>query len=111
MYIIQERKAGWVPVGRNIIESTDGAQSLTLSRNVFGVVNYYLGDYGINNNPESLATDRGRIYFADIRAGKVVRISRDGITLISEANMDAFFKDNFSNIVTSNSFKKVIGCR
>ena len=109
MYIIQERKAGWVTVGRNIIESTDGAQSLTLSRDVFGVVNYYLGDYGINNNPESLATDRGRIYFADIRAGKVVRISRDGITLISEANMDAFFKDNFSNIVTSTSFNKVIG--
>lgn len=109
VYVIQERKAGWAPVGRNIIESTDGAQSLALSRNVIGVPNYYLGDYGINNNPESLATDRGRIYFADIRTGKIVRISRDGITLISEQLMDAFFKENFRYIATNASRQKVIG--
>ena len=109
VYIIQERKAGWAPVGRNIIESTDGVQSLALSRNVIGVPNYYLGDYGINDNPESLATDRGRIYFADIRSGKVVRISRDGITLISEQLMDAFFKENFRYIATNASRQKVVG--
>jgi hypothetical protein len=109
VYIIQERKAGWAPVGRNIIESTDGVQSLALSRNVIGVPNYYLGDYGINDNPESLATDRGRIYFADIRSGKVVRISRDGINLISEQLMDAFFKENFRYIATNASRQKVIG--
>jgi len=108
MYIIQERKAGWTPVGRNIIESSDGAQSLTLSRNVVGAPNYYLGDYGINNNPESLAFDRGRIYFADIRSGKVVRIARDGITLISEVKMDAFFKENFRYLTTLSSSNKVI---
>lgn len=109
MYVIQERKAGWSPIGRNIIESTDGVQSLSLSRNVIGVPNYYLGDYGINNNPESLAVDRGRIYFADIRSGKVVRISRDGISLISEQLMDAFFKENFRFISTNASNQKVIG--
>lgn len=109
MYVIQERKAGWAPIGRNIIESTDGVQSLSLSRNVIGVPNYYLGDYGINNNPESLAVDRGRIYFADIRSGKVVRISRDGISLISEQLMDAFFKENFRFISTNASNQKVIG--
>lgn len=109
MYIIQERKAGWSPINRNIIESTDGVQSISLSRNVIGVPNYYLGDYGINDNPESLATDRGRIYFADIRSGKVVRISRDGISLISEQMMDAFFKENFRYISTNASRQKVIG--
>jgi len=108
VYVIQERKAGWAPVGRNIIESTDGVQSLTLSRNVIGVANYYLGDYGINNNPESLAVDRGRIYFADIRSGKVIRISRDGITLISEVKMDAFFKENFRFLTTLSSTNKVV---
>ena len=109
VYVIQERKAGWAPVGRNIIESTDGLQSLALSRSVIGVANYYLGDYGINNNPESLAVDRGRIYFADIRSGKVIRISRDGITLISEAKMDAFFKENFRFLTTLSSTNKVVG--
>lgn len=107
MYIIQERKSGWAPIGRNVIESSDGLQSLSLSRNVVSAPNYYVGDYGINNNPESLAVDRGRIYFADIRSGKVIRISRDGITLISEAKMDAFFKENFRYLTTLSSSTKV----
>jgi hypothetical protein len=108
VYIIQQRRSGWAPIGRNIIESTDGAQSLTLSRSVVGVPNYYLGDYGINDNPESLAVDRGRIYFADVRTGKIVRISRDGISLISEEFMDAFFKDNFRFVTNNTSRQKVI---
>lgn len=109
IYIIQERKSGWAPVGRNLVESSDGAQTLTVSRNVFGPANYYLGDFGINNNPESLAVDRGRIYFADIRTGKIVRISRDGITLISEQNMDSFFKGALGSIVSSSSQNKIVG--
>lgn len=108
MYLLQERKAGYVAVGRNIIESSDGGEAITISRNVFSVPNYYLGDYGVNNNPESVSFDRGRVYFADIRSGKVVRISRDGITLISEANMDTFFKENFRYITTLTSRQKVV---
>jgi hypothetical protein len=108
MYLLQERKAGYVAVGRNVIESSDGGSAITISRNVFSVPNYYLGDYGINNNPESAAFDKGRVYFADIRTGNVVRISRDGITLISEVNMDAFFKENFRFITTLTSRQKVV---
>jgi hypothetical protein len=109
MYLLQERKAGYVSVGRNVIESSDGGEAITISRNVFSVPNYYLGDYGVNNNPESVSFDRGRVYFADIRTGKVVRISRDGITLISESKMDSFFKENFRYITTLTSRQKVVG--
>ena len=109
MYLLQERKAGYVAVGRNVIESSDGGEAITISRNVFSVPNYYLGDYGVNNNPESVSFDRGRVYFADIRTGKVVRISRDGITLISESKMDSFFKENFRYITTLTSRQKVVG--
>jgi hypothetical protein len=109
MYLLQERKAGYVSVGRNVIESSDGGEAITISRNVFSVPNYYLGDYGVNNNPESVSFDRGRVYFADVRTGKVVRISRDGITLISESKMDSFFKENFRYITTLTSRQKVVG--
>ena len=109
MYLLQERKAGYVVIGRNVIESSDGGQAITISRNVFSVPNYYLGDYGINNNPESFGFDRGRVYFADIRTGKIIRISRDGITLISEVKMDTFFKENFRYITTLTSRQKVVG--
>jgi hypothetical protein len=109
MYLLQERKAGYVVIGRNVIESSDGGQAITISRNVFSVPNYYLGDYGINNNPESFGFDRSRVYFADIRTGKIIRISRDGITLISEVKMDTFFKENFRYITTLTSRQKVVG--
>lgn len=109
MFIIQERRSGIVPVGRNVIEYTDGNGQLAVSNNIFGVETYYLGDYGINNNPESFAFHNGRCYFADIRSGKIIRISRDGITPISEEFMDAYFKGNFSSLVNSTSFNSVVG--
>ena len=106
---LQDKKCGVFPVNRNLVEYADGAQSLTVSTRVVGTPQYYQGEYGVNNNPESVAIQGGRLYFADIRNGKVVRISRDGITLISEQGMDSFFKDKFANIVQYASVKRVIG--
>ena len=106
---LQDKKCGVFPVNRSLVEYADGAQSLTVSTNVVGVPQYYQGEFGVNNNPESVAVEGGRLYFADIRNGKVVRISRDGITLISEQGMDSYFKDKFANIVKYASVKRVIG--
>ena len=106
---LQDKKVGLLPVGRNLVEFSDGSSAVTATKNVVGVPQYYSGEYGVNNNPESVAVQRGRIYFADIRSGKVMRLSQDGLTPISEANMDSFFKDNFRDIVQFASIKKVIG--
>lgn len=109
LFLLQERRSGIVPVGRNVIEYTDGNGQLAVSNKIFGVETYYLGDFGINNNPESFAFHNGRCYFVDIRAGKVIRISRDGITPISEQSMDAYFKNNLSALVNSTSVNSVVG--
>jgi len=106
---LQDKKCGLFPVNRNLVEYSDGLQSLTVSTNVVGTPQYYQGDFGVNDNPESVAVESGRIYFADIRNGKVVRISRDGITPISEQGMDSYFKDLFSDIVEVASVKRVVG--
>jgi hypothetical protein len=106
---LQDKKCGLFPVNRNLVEYADGAQSLTVSTNVVGTPQYYQGDFGVNNNPESVAVESGRIYFADIRNGKVIRLSRDGITPISEQGMDSYFKDLFSDIVEVASVKRVVG--
>ena len=73
-----------------------------------GTPRYYVGEYGVGNNPESVAVENGRIYFADVRNGKVIRLSQDGIEPISEAKMDSFFKDEFRNIVQYASVKQVV---
>ena len=106
---LQDKKCGLFPVNRNLIQYADGVQNLTVSTDVVGTPQYYQGEFGVNNNPESVAVEAGRLYFADIRNGKVIRISRDGITPISEQGMDSYFKDLFSDIVQVASVKRVIG--
>ena len=106
---LQDKKCGIFPVNRNVIEYVQGQQGITVSTNVVGTPSYYAGEYGVGNNPESVAIEGGRVYFADIRNGKVIRISQDGITPISETKMDAFFKDNFRDIVQYASIKQVVG--
>ena len=106
---LQDKKCGLFPVNRNLIEYVNGQQGVTVSTSVVGTPNYYAGEYGVGNNPESVATEGGRIYFSDIRNGKVIRISQDGITPISETKMDAFFKDAFRDVVRYGTVKTVIG--
>ena len=57
----------------------------------------YQGDYGISRNPESFAEFGGRIYFTDAKRGSVLRLSRDGLTPISEYGMSTFFMDNLTD--------------
>jgi hypothetical protein len=106
---LQDKKCGLFPVGRNLVEYVSGQQGITVSTNVVGTPSYYVGDFGVGNNPESVAVEGGRIYFADIRNGKVMRISQDGLTAISETKMDSFFKDGFRDIVQFASVKRVVG--
>ena len=106
---LQDKKCGLFPVSRNLVEYVSGQQGITVSTNVVGTPSYYVGDFGVGNNPESVAVEGGRVYFSDIRNGKVMRISQDGLTAISETKMDSFFKDGFRDIVQFASIKRVVG--
>jgi hypothetical protein len=59
----------------------------------------YAGDYG-TLNPESFTENNGRRYFFDVRNGKVLRLSNDGLTPISENLMHSYFesKSNFYSV-------------
>ena len=106
---LQDKKCGLFPVSRNLVEYVSGQQGITVSTNVVGTPSYYVGDFGVGNNPESVAVEGGRVYFSDIRNGKVMRISQDGLTAISETKMDSFFKGSFRDIVQFASVKRVVG--
>jgi hypothetical protein len=100
---LQEKKVGIFPVNKNVIESATGGGIVTTTNSVVGSPSYYLGDYGVCNNPESVAIERGRVYFSDVRSGKVMRLSQDGLTEISAVKLDAFFKRNFKNVLEAYS--------
>ena len=94
---LQENKFSVIPVGRNIIEYSSENSDLVASNNVLGTAKYMAGEYGCNVNPESIATRFGRVYFTDVRAGKVLSFGPSGIEPISEKEMDSFFTKRFAD--------------
>lgn len=98
--IFQEEKVRYVPINKDIIYTAEGVP-LSTSSNVFlGDVVSYGTNYGIGKNPESFAYYAGRKYFVDKPKGAVLRLSRDGITEISNYGMRSYFRDNLRTSTT-----------
>ena len=74
--------------------NADGNSQLVSTNAVLGDATPFVGDFGISKNPESFAKESYRAYFADKQRGAVLRLSMDGITDISNAGMDDYFRDN-----------------
>jgi hypothetical protein len=96
--VLQENKCSVLPVSRNVIEYLDGGAGVTVSNAFIGQQSFYAGEFGVGDFPESFASYYGKLFFADNRNGKVIRISGDGIELISEQGMDAFFQKLFEEV-------------
>ena len=92
-----EDKVIKVLANKDALFNADGNPQLTASQNVLGQTMPFSGDYGISKNPESFAKDNYRIYFTDKNKGKVLRLSRDGITPISDYGMSDYFKKELKN--------------
>jgi len=83
-----------VLANKDALFNADGNTNLTATSAVLGQAIPYVGEYGISRNPESFASHAFRIYFSDKARGAVLRLSRDGLTEISEKGMTDFFGDN-----------------
>ena len=107
--VLQDSKASQLPIGRNLIEYSSGQKGVSVSTNVLGTASYYAGDYGSSGNPESVVERFGVLYYTDAKAGKVIRISADGITPISEKGMSSFFENRFKSLLENSTNPMVIG--
>jgi hypothetical protein len=92
--IFQEEKVRYVPIDKDIIYTAEGVPLSTTTKLFLGDVVSYGTNYGIGKNPESFAYYAGRKYFVDKNKGSVLRLSRDGITEISNYGMRSYFRDN-----------------
>lgn len=106
--VLQEVKSSLIPVGRNLVEYLDGTSNVTVSTNYLGSQSVYAGSYG-TQNPESVKEHNGRVYFSDVRSGKIVRIGPDGLEPISENKIDAYTQDKCFIIASSTGTYKTIG--
>ena len=92
-----EDKVIKVLANKDAVFNADGNPQLIATQNVLGQTIPFVGDYGISQNPESFAKESYRAYFTDKNRGKVLRLSRDGITPISDYGMSKYFKDQLKN--------------
>lgn len=78
--VLQEEKSGKVLFDKDAIYTADGNAALTSIPGILGQWIPYQGNRGIGKNPESFSIDDdGRIKYASVRNGSIVRLSLDGI--------------------------------
>jgi len=102
--IFQEDKVHQALIDKDALYTGDGNAAVTSQQLVLGQIVPYSGEYGISDNPESFAYKGYRLYFTDKNRGAVMRLSRDGLTEISEYGLRDFFRDNLGSL--NNSFKQ-----
>jgi hypothetical protein len=84
---------------KDALFNADDTKNITATSNVLGNSIPFVGDYGISKNPESFASEAFRSYFTDRERGAVLRLSRDGLTPISDVGMKDWFADNLKTVV------------
>ena len=89
-----ENKSMKILANKDALFNADGNTNITSNNAVLGQTLTFQGEYGIATNPESFAEFGFRIYYTDANRGAVIRLSRDGITDLSNYGMHSFFSDN-----------------
>lgn len=109
MTIFQESKVSSALIDKDAIYSAEGSPVQTTSNIVIGQVQPYLGEYGISKNPESFAYYGYQKYFTDKDRNAVLRLSRDGITEISQYGMTDYFRDELNTLDLNNLWQVLCG--
>jgi len=103
----QERKCGQTGVYKKFITDTAGNQQLITSTNIIteNNVQYYAGDFGVSNQPDSVVQSGFVYYFVDPIKGKQLRLSRDGVTDLSETyKTQTWAAQNISKYLTDYNY-------
>ena len=104
-----EDKVLKILANKDAVFNADGNTQLTATASVLGQTIPFGGEYGISTNPESFASESYRAYFTDKVRGAVMRLSKDGLTPISDHGMKDWFRDNLklsNNLIGSYDDKK-----
>ncbi len=102
LIIFSERKVSRALIDKDAIYTAEGGGVPVSQLNlVIGQIIPYAGNFGIGDNPESFAVYGYRKYFVDKNRNAVLRLSRDGITEISNYGMIDWFRDNLSTVDSS----------
>tara|TARA_R110001592_G_scaffold247346_3_gene509422 strand:+ start:263 stop:6454 length:6192 start_codon:yes stop_codon:yes gene_type:complete len=88
-----EEKVIKILANKDALFNANGNSNLLSKNLVLGQSIPFAGEFGISTNPKSFATENYRVYFTDKQKGAVLRLSMDGISVISDYGMTDWFKD------------------
>ena len=95
---------------KDALFNADGNPQLIATNRVLGQAVPVRGEYGISKNPESFVFQGYQAYFTDKARGVVLRMSLDGLTVISNVGMKDYFSDTLKattgNIIGTYDDKK-----
>tara|TARA_R110000737_G_scaffold60054_2_gene86775 strand:- start:1101 stop:5441 length:4341 start_codon:yes stop_codon:yes gene_type:complete len=93
-----EDKSLRILADKDALYNADGNTNITSSRNVLGQTVPFAGEFGISKNPESFVSFGFRAYYTDKARGAVIRLSNDGITVISDKSMSYYFNQQLKAV-------------
>ena len=102
LIIFQENKVSRALIDKDAIYTAEGSTSISNVNTTIGTIQPFIGNFGISQNPESFAVYGYRKYFTDKDRNAVMRLSRDGLTEISNYGMIDYFRDQFDNLDQTN---------
>lgn len=80
--VFQRNKVGQVPLYHQILKEQN-KENLVVTDKLLNPIQYYVGDVGIGDNPESLASYNFADYFTSNTKGVICRVSNDGVKFLS----------------------------
>ena len=92
LLVFLEDKVFKVLYGKNVLYNADGTANVSSVDEVLGQEVAYVEEAGIGNQPETMAHYGRQVYFTDAPKGKVLRLSQNGISPISDFGMRSYFK-------------------
>jgi hypothetical protein len=105
--VYQEDAIGIMPYNKNIIYDTEGGKVVGVANNVLDEKSYQAYAHGMfgTRHPESFVARGNREYIIDQQRGKLLRMSIDGATPISDNKFEHFF----SRLMAENKDSFMVG--
>lgn len=81
--VFQKLKVGKVPLYSQIVKDPSNVQNLIVSDKLINPIAYYVGDLGIGEHAESLASYNYADYFTSNIKGIIARVGEEGVSFLS----------------------------
>jgi len=98
LLLLQELKVGYALVFEVVYSDVQGGNTVGASENILSKkAQYYHGEYGIANNPESFAVYGYWKFFTDKARGAVIKLDEGGVHNIADNGMQSYWTKSFED--------------